>query len=218
MLLDASGMPYRRWRIPATFINSHAKSRTIHGRLLVSPKLKHYVERLHPPPPDQIAKIVDPAILEKMIDCLQHMRPRQPKRADEAKKRVRRSPMDRGRAKQIVERALAITWKWTAEDQYRDVFRHRYDERRKQALRASKLVFRLGEALHVAASQNLALRKELERPARGASSVPGVLPKSARTNHPAEKAASREHRERDAGCQRSTVARASWFIRHWRAL
>jgi hypothetical protein len=84
-------IPYRRWRMPAVFINKHAKCR----RLLVSPKLKHYVERLHPPRPDQIAKIVDPPILEKMIACLQQMRPRQRNRADEGKKRVRRKPLDR---------------------------------------------------------------------------------------------------------------------------
>ena len=97
-----SAIGYRTWRIPATFINSYAKSRTIHGRLLVSPKFKHYVERLSDLTPDRIAKIaeiVDPAIIEKMMDCLQRMRPRHRSRSDNEKERVRRSPMDRGRAK-----------------------------------------------------------------------------------------------------------------------
>jgi hypothetical protein len=158
------GMPYRIWRMPATFINSHAKSRIIHGRLLVSPKLKHYVERLREPAPYDIADAVDSAILEKMIACLQHMRPRQQKRADGAKKRVRSSPMDRGRAKQIVERALAITWKWTAEDQYRDASRLRYGDLRKHAKDASDLIFQLNSELEIVAPRNSALNEKLERP------------------------------------------------------
>jgi hypothetical protein len=157
------GMPYRIWRMPATFINSHAKSRIIHGRLLVSPKLKHYVERLREPAPYDIADAVDSAILEKMIACLQHMRPRQQKRADGAKKRVRSSPMDRGRAKQIVERALAITWKWTAEDQYRDASRFRHGDLRKHAKDASDLIFQLNSELELAAPGNSALNEMLER-------------------------------------------------------
>jgi hypothetical protein len=164
--LPRAGMPYRTWRIPATFINSHAKSRTIHGRLIVSPKFKHYVERLRPPPPDQIAKMVDSAIIEKMIDCLQRMRPRQQTRAAEAKKRARRSPMDRGRAKQIVERALAVTWKWIAEDQYRDASRFRHGDERKHAWDASDLIFQLNSELELAAPRNSALNEMLERPAK----------------------------------------------------
>ena len=168
-VLPDTGMPYRRWRIPATFINSHAKSRPIHGRLLVSPKFKHYVERLSDLTPDRIAKIaeiVDPAIIEKMMDCLQRMRPRHRSRSDNEKERVRRSPMDRGRAKQIVERALAITWKWIAEDQYRDARRFRYGDERKHARDASDLIFQLNAELDLAAPRNSALNEMLERPAK----------------------------------------------------
>ena len=164
-----SAIGYRTWRIPATFINSYAKSRTIHGRLLVSPKFKHYVERLSDLTPDRIAKIaeiVDPAIIEKMMDCLQRMRPRHRSRSDNEKERVRRSPMDRGRAKQIVERALAITWKWIAEDQYRDVRRFRYGDERKHARDASDLIFQLNAELDLAAPRNSALNEMLERPAK----------------------------------------------------
>jgi hypothetical protein len=161
--LPRAGMRYRIWRIPATFTNSHAKSRAIHGRLLVSPKLKDYVERLRPPSPDQIAKIVDPAILKTMIDCLQRMRPRHRQRSDNEKERVRSSPMDRGRAKQIVERALAITWKWTAEDQYRDASRFRHGDLRKHAKDASDLIFQLNSELELAAPGNSALNEMLER-------------------------------------------------------
>lgn len=158
-----SAIGYRTWRIPATFINSHAKSRTIHGRLLVSPKFKHYVERVHPPPPDQIAKIVDSAIFERMIDCLQRMRPRHRPRSVSEKERLRSEPMDRGRARQIVEKSLAITWKWIAEDQYRDTSRFRYDDERKRARDASDLIFQLHEELDFAAPRNLALNDTLER-------------------------------------------------------
>ena len=164
-----SAIGYRTWRIPATFINSCAKSRTIHGRLLVSPKFKHYVERLSDLTPDRIAKIaeiVDPAIIEKMMDCLQRMRPRHRSRSDNEKERVRRSPMDRGRAKQIVERALAITWKWIAEDQYRDARRFRYGDERKHARDASDLIFQLNAELDLAAPRNSALNEMLERPAK----------------------------------------------------
>ena len=164
-----SAIGYRTWRIPATFINSYAKSRTIHGRLLVSPKFKHYVERLSDLTPDRIAKIaeiVDPAIIEKMMDCLQRMRPRHRSRSDNEKERVRRSPMDRGRAKQIVERALAITWKWIAEDQYRDARRFRYGDERKHARDASDLIFQLNAELDLAAPRNSALNEMLERPAK----------------------------------------------------
>ena len=164
-----SAIGYRTWRIPATFINSHAKSRPIHGRLLVSPKFKHYVERLSDLTPDRIAKIaeiVDPAIIEKMMDCLQRMRPRHRSRSDNEKERVRRSPMDRGRAKQIVERALAITWKWIGEDQYRDASRFRCGDTRKHARDASDLIFQLNAELELAAPRNSALNEMLERPAK----------------------------------------------------
>ena len=164
-----SAIGYRTWRIPATFINSYSKSRTIHGRLLVSPKFKHYVERLSDLTPDRIAKIaeiVDPAIIEKMMDCLQRMRPRHRSRSDNEKERVRRSPMDRGRAKQIVERALAITWKWIAEDQYRDARRFRYGDERKHARDAFDLIFQLNAELDLAAPRNSALNEMLERPAK----------------------------------------------------
>jgi hypothetical protein len=156
-------MPHRMWRVPAKFINRHAKRR----RILVSPKLKHLVERISLVKPDrreEIVKIAKPEIIKEMIDCLQHMRPRQKKRADGVEKRVRRKPLDHSRAVLIVHSSLLITWKWIVEDQYRDASRFRYDEERKQALHASKLIFRLSNALGLAASQNLALRKKLEQP------------------------------------------------------
>jgi hypothetical protein len=159
-----SGMPYRTWCIPATFINSHARSHTIHGRLLVSPKFKHYVERISLLKPDrieEIVKIAKPAIIEKMIDCLQRMRPRQQKRADGAKKRSPRKPLD---AKKIVYMALAITWKWIVEDQYRDADRFRYGVARKHARDASDLIFQLRSELELAAPRNSALNEKLERP------------------------------------------------------
>ena len=100
------------------------------------------------------------------MDCLQRMRPRHRSRSDNEKERVRRSPMDRGRAKQIVERALAITWKWIAEDQYRDARRFRYGDERKHARDASDLIFQLNAELDLAAPRNSALNEMLERPAK----------------------------------------------------
>lgn len=46
--------------------------------------------------------------------------------------------LDRSRAKQIVRAALAITWKWIVEDQYRDASRFRYGDTRKHARDASR--------------------------------------------------------------------------------
>ena len=94
------------------------------------------------------------------------MRPRHRSRSDNEKERVRRSPMDRGRANQIVERALAITWKWIAEDQYRDARRFRYGDERKHARDASDLIFQLNAELDLAAPRNSALNEMLERPAK----------------------------------------------------
>jgi hypothetical protein len=128
-------------------------------QILVTPSLRHFFDRLRQPTPDQIVKAVDTAIIEEMIECLQRMRP--PKK----KNPVRRSPLDRGRATQIIRAALAITGKWTLENQNRDLLRFRDRDARNQAEWVVKRLSQLNSELGWAA-RNPALRDKLERPAK----------------------------------------------------